>query len=190
VAADEGASQAAVDAFVGHIAATCPSTLASDPNGTTAQQDVANAFLIEAGLELGLTELRARQTAALAYAGRLDALHWKDKLVNRAVASTVRQGRRSLALSPPDMCVEVAAAAAGGFATVPPATAAFLGAAESTLTGSHSVSGLLLLMKPYITPGEAPTVSRLRRLESHIRRLEATFGQGAANRMVTALLGR
>jgi hypothetical protein len=190
VDANETASEAAVNAFIGHLGATCPSTLASDPNGTTAQQNVSDTFLVEAGLELGLTQLHARQTPALAFAGRLDALRWNDKRVGRAVASTVRQGRLSLALSPPDLCSEVAAAAAGGFAKVPPATAAFLAAARSALTSSYSVSDLLARMRPYITPAEKGTVSRLRRLEAHLNRVGQKFGQGAADRMVTALLGR
>lgn len=186
-----GAAQyaAALDTVTAHVNSTCPRTLAANPASTTAQQDVEYAFALAAGLETGLAALQTLAAPSTAYVHRLAGLRWSSPALNRAAAYFVRSREGALALTSPDLCAEVAAAAATGFATVPARTAAFIAAAQR-LAGPPSVGNLLTLMKPYLTPAEKTKATRLRRLENRLL-LARQQAQGAAvPRLQTALIGR
>ena len=57
-----------------------------------------------------------------AFAHRLASLRFTSPTLSRVIASEVRQAELSLAARPSDLCADIAAAAAGGFASIPAAT--------------------------------------------------------------------
>ncbi len=187
--ANEAQANAALDALTAHVNSSCPRTLASNPAQTTAQRDVQNTFALAAGAEAGLAAVRALATPITAYVHRLARLRWNDPALNRLAAGTVRSRERALALSPPDLCAEVAAAAANGFAAVPPRTAAFI-TAVAAIASPPNVRDLLARVKPYLTAPEKPKAARLRRLEVRLNSGLQRAIPAASQRLQTALLGR
>ena len=186
--AAEVQTNAALDTLTAHVNSACPRTLASNPAQTPTQQDVENTFALAAGAEAGLAAVRAAATPLTAYVHRLARLRWNDPVLNRLAATAVRSRERALALSPPDLCAEVAAAAANGFAAVPPRIAAFV-TALAAIGSPPNVRHLLARMKPYLTAGEKPKAARLRRLEAGLDAALKRAIPAASQRLQTALLG-
>jgi hypothetical protein len=126
-----------------------------------------------------------RSTLSLAFVAPIRAvfpafarLHWTRPALDRSVAASLRSGLATLALVPPDLCGDIAAAAASGFTTIPAETSAFVRAADgSMLAPGPSAADLVGRMQRYIAAGDAAAVRRLHRLE---RRLDALFSKPVA----------
>ncbi|MGI8801004.1 MAG: hypothetical protein ACR2KV_02365 [Solirubrobacteraceae bacterium] len=183
-------SEAAANALIAHVATTCPGVLAAAVSPTAAQQATVSALAQEAGAELALALLAPRQAAAVALGDKLKLLHWSRAAIRRAIAAVIAKTGAAPTLNPPDLCAEATTAKAGGFTSVPPATAAFVGLIEAKSgTSSTSIRSLLKLMKPFITPAEKRAVARLKSLENRVSDAELAFEPDAITRMLTALTG-
>jgi hypothetical protein len=189
--AGTGRSRSVVDALATRVVAQCPGSLPA-PGGpeSTAVARVRAALNKEVGVELGLAELTPIRPAFVSFARRVGRLRWTVPAINRAVTASLRSGRLALSLVPPDLCGDIAAAAASGFTTLPAETYAFLrGADASLLRPGPAFTGLLALMKPFTGPAQAQAVRHLDRLQ---RRLDALLGgpsRAAYDRLERALTG-
>lgn len=176
--AAHGRQQPAIDAVIGHLTTGCPGALPDASPGTTAQQGTRAALYEEAVVELSLAFVAPIRAVFPAFARRVAGLHWTRSALDRSVAASVRSGLGTLALVPPDVCGDIAAAAASGFTTIPAETAAFLRAAgRSVLATGPLATDLVGRMQRFIGPGDAAAVGRLHRLQ---RRLDELFSKPIA----------
>ena len=125
--AKQSQEKAAANALISHVQSTCPGAVPANlANGTEAQRHTWQAFSGEAVAEFALALTGPIRPAEQRAVRGIAPLRWTSATVNKEVAAFVRQGRATLALHPPDICDQAKAAAASGFAVVPPATATFI----------------------------------------------------------------
>jgi hypothetical protein len=183
-------TRGALDAFVGHVAATCPGALAMAPAAGSAAQVRAGELLEgEATEEAALAQLRSYAGPLLSFAAAVSRLRWTDGALGRRVAGAMRRYRAVLALQAPDLCGEIAASAATVFQTVPPQTTAFVNAVEAAMS-APTLLGLLDRMRSYVTPAERGAVKRLRGLIKREGQLLDGALNAALQRLYASLSGR
>ena len=125
--AKQSQEKAAANALISHVQSTCPGAVPANlANGTEAQRHTWQVFSGEAVAEFALALTGPIRSAEERAVRGIAPLRWTSATVNKEVAAFVRQGRATLALHPPDICDQAKAAAASGFAVVPPATETFI----------------------------------------------------------------
>jgi hypothetical protein len=183
------AETAAVKAMVAGVTTGCPGSLPKSlAKGTAGQQKVYLQLALEAGLDLGIADVAPLRGALSAQARALGRLRWASAKLDREIRAEMELQRATVKLVPSQLCADIKTAAAGGYATLPSATTRFLTAtvrAESQRV--PTLSAALTLMKPDITPAEAPAVKRLRALAATFRRFTGTLLTGAGKNLEAAL---
>lgn len=186
-----GAEEASADALIDRIFRRCPRSLSSAARtGSAAQQRTWGAFTSAAGLELAISEFDVLRPAARRELTSLGSLRWTIPALERAILGYVRAGRAFLALHPPDLCAETAAASVSHFTVTPPPIAQFVRLGRASAEASQpSLSGLLNRMKAFVMPDETSSVTGLHQLDKRLDQLNSAFGLKAYLRMVKALSG-
>jgi hypothetical protein len=123
----QGAMTVAARAFVAQVKAGCGGDLpASVVNGTPRQQAVVVDIALEGALDLSLDAVHTVNHAALAMSRAFDRVHFSKRALSRGIHLMARIQRLVLKVKPSDLCGDIKAAAAGGFAADPPGTTAFV----------------------------------------------------------------
>ena len=180
--------QAAVNALISHVKSTCPGAVpARLKTGTAAQQRAWDALSGEALAELTLALIDPVRPAEERAIAAVAPLRWTGSTLNRQIAAFVQGGRAALALHPPDVCAQVRAAAASGFAVVPPATTTFLRHYRAALPSSAPTAiDLADKMKP-LDPQARAAIAKLASLEGRVSRALGHFTFAALGRLSAAL---
>ena len=166
--AKQSQEKAAASALISHVQSTCPGAVPANlANGTEAQRHTWAGVLergrgrVRPGADRPTPVGEQRAVRAIA------PLRWTSATVNKEVAAFVRQGRATLALHPPDICDQAKAAAASGFAVVPPATVTFIKRYSVAAPASApTVVDLANKMKPLADSQAATAIAQLAGLES------------------------
>lgn len=185
-------TQRAVDRLVAHVTATCPGALAMAPaNGTPAQEQTKSA-IDEEGLDaLALATVSPYRQALEEFARQEKHLRWNSPTVKRAFARFGQGTDLELRLTPPDLCRDIAAAAASAFNSAPPEAIAFVAAVGAADGPSKpTVTGLANRVKPYVAAADRPAYTRLRKLLARETRLLTQAFTGAYTRLSDALAGK
>jgi hypothetical protein len=174
--AEVGVSAAAIEGYAGEIGGECPSVL------TYAPRDGAFG---ELGGEAGTTAFYAgtapERPMLLRLAHTIEHLRWSDRRLTRLVRAEAAEERAIATLALPDVCADIAAWKANGYAALPQSAARFLvrvGAIESlSIVGPSEESreaAIMRLLRAYERPAERRIARRIERLEAQIgRRLRA-----------------
>jgi hypothetical protein len=169
----EGAMTAAAKALVAQVHAGCAGGLPpSVINGTAQQQAVAFDLVFESAFDLSLDVVHPLGHAALTMAKSLDRVHFSKRAFTRGIHATAKIQRVLLAIRPSDLCGDVKAAAAGGFAADAPGTTAFLKSFESLISGSaQSIPNTLKKIRAYlVTTGDRAALTRLQTVDSRYQK--------------------
>jgi hypothetical protein len=187
----EHAMTAAARAWVAQVKAGCAGTIPSTiANGTKTQQAVYFDLVVEEALDLTLRALHPVDHAALVFTKGLDHVHFSRRAFTRAIHDTAAAQRVLLALKPSDLCTDVKAAAAGGFAADAPGTTAFLKGIDRLNPGpTVSVSGVIKTTKPdLLTKSDQAAVKRLRKVDARYIKFSANLGVKWGLRLAKVLL--
>ena len=174
----------AVRAFIEHLESSCPGSLAHAPppivehalgappskagmEGTPAQRTTSQTFLTMALGELKVVGYAPIRAPALAFANELPHLHWTKPLIAHTLADFGHSILATLALRPPDFCIDARASAAIGYAASPPEATQFADAFRAaTLVGKgRSLPELANIVRPFLAHDDN-TLARFRRLWS------------------------
>ena len=187
--ASQGKEEAAVNALINHVQSVCPGAVpASLKTGTAAGQRAWQALSGEDLAEVTLRLIDPIRPAEQRAIRAIAPLRWTSSTLNRQVAAFAQQGRAALALHPPDVCAQARAAAAAGFASVPPATTTFLAHYRAALPASApSVIDLANRMKPLADPQARAAIGQLVSLEGRVSRALGHFTFSALGRLSAAL---
>jgi len=182
--AEVGVNAAAIEAHASEIGGECPSAL------TYAPRDTAFA---ELGEEAYTTAFFAGTTPArpmlLRLSQTIERLRWSDRRLTRLVRAEAAEERSIAALALPDVCADIAAWKASGYAALPQSAASFLarvrGIESSSFVGpseERREAVILRLLRPYETPAQRRTARSIERLEAEIgRRFRAARTSGEEN---------
>jgi hypothetical protein len=141
-------------------------------------------------LELAISEFHVFRPAARRELTSLGSLRWTIPMLDRAVRGYVRAGSAFLALRPPDLCADTAAASVSHFTLTPSPIARFVRLGRASAEASQpNLSSLLNRMKAFVMPNETSGVTDLHRLDQRLDQLNSAFGLNAYLRMVKALSG-
>lgn len=185
-------SEAAANAVINSVLATCPAAMAgARRDGTAAQQNTREAFVMEANLELALAEFRPLRPALTVTIRKERTLRWSRAVINRRIAGPLHQAQLLLALKSPDLCAQARAAAMSSFTKLPSKTAGFLRAAQPAIDSDYpsSPADALKMMRPYMTTTDKHAASRLISLNNQLDNLNSQFGFAVSLRMIRALFG-
>jgi hypothetical protein len=156
---DQQAGEAAVQALVAKVKSECPGVLAEAPANRA-----RDAVRAEIGEDVWLTLERPARHATLAFAAKVQRLHWSNRKLTYYVSHSAREEAAKERVVLPDICADAKALAADGFMTAPSATERFLAscAAANTITALQIRPGededlderIWRLLKPYERPDE------------------------------------
>jgi hypothetical protein len=186
--AEVGASVAAIEGRASEIGGECPSVL------TYAPRDAAFG---ELGGEAYTTAFYAATAPALPMMLRLahtiGHLSWSDRRLTRLVRVKATEERAVAMLALPDVCADIAAWKASGYAALPQSAARFLARLEAveSLTivepSEESREAVIMrLLRRYETPAERLTARSIGRLEAQIGRRLAAAGANARKKLAAA----
>lgn len=179
-----------VNAFIGHVKAQCPNALpATLLDGGGPKRNVYTQLFTEASYDAGLAALTAEGDAIASEARALDRIHFSKRAVTRDVRNLARSQRASIALAPSDVCADIAAAAAGGFAMVPPGTTQFVSRVLNALAQpAPSFNTLLADIRPYVVSRQdVAAIKRMRALGVRYTDFIAGLGIDAGGKLADAL---
>ncbi len=187
--AKQSQEKAAASALISHVQSTCPGAVPANlANGTEAQRHTWQAFSSEGVAEFALALTGPLRSAEQRAVRAIAPLRWTSATVNKEVAAFVRQGRATLALHPPDICDQAKAAAASGFAVVPPATVTFIKRYSVAAPASApTVVDLANKMKPLADSQAATAIAQLAGLESRLSRDLSRFTFSGIGKLSRAL---
>jgi hypothetical protein len=175
----EAAMTAAAKALVTQVQAGCAGSLpASVINGTAKQQAVAFDLVVEGAFDLSLDVVHPLDHAGLTLAKGLDRAHFSKRAFARGIHATAKIQRVLLALKPSDLCGDIKAAAAGGFAADPPGTTAFLKVFERLDSSSgESIPEILKKVNPYLlTTRDRAALKRLKTVDARYQKFSTKLG--------------
>jgi hypothetical protein len=164
--ANLSATQSAITSLGSTVAGECPLAAVDAPQNHDAEQ-LSNEVV-------GALEVAAYQpdkTSMIAFAHTVRGLHWSNHKLTHMVDTyaTKLEGFSTLAL--PDICADVKAWAATGYATLPASTVSFDKGFYAYDIEAEEVS--LRLLRPYESATEASLVRRTQRLEAPLAEFEA-----------------
>jgi hypothetical protein len=180
--------------FIEHLESSCPGSLAHAPapivetvavgapslpkgsEGTPAQRATSRTFLTMALGEILVGGYAPIRAPALAFANELTHLRWTRPAIARTLADFSQSLRATLALNPPDFCVDARASAASGFAAAPGEATRFAEAfrAATLVNKGHSLNELAEEVRPSLAHRDLNTLVRFRRLSSRAKPLLQT----------------
>jgi hypothetical protein len=180
----------AIDAQANAIAGQCPSVL------TYAPRDEAFEELgEEASISLWSEAMTAVRSPALRFVGSIERLAWSNRRLTRLVHGEVVEERATVELRPPDLCIQIQAWKAGGYASLPPESSDFLRHTEAISSGStiglseESRGAVIMrLLKPYEGSAERSLFKRIERLQTRIEK-SVTAAVNVARMKLAATLG-
>jgi hypothetical protein len=171
-----GMSVAAIEARAGEIGAECSSVLTYAPR---------DAAFEELGEEAEATAFFAGTAPVrpmlLRLADTIERLRWSDRKLTRLVRAEVAEERAIATLALPDVCADIAAWKANGYAALSQSAARFLARLQAleSLQGSgpseeSREAAIMRLLRPYEGRAERRVARRIERLEGQVgRRLKA-----------------
>ncbi|HEY1715127.1 MAG TPA: hypothetical protein VGG07_19650 [Solirubrobacteraceae bacterium] len=169
--ARQSAVMAAAKAAVAQVQAGCAAAIPkAAQHGTGTQQSVVQDVLVEGALDVSLAANHPLAAPLRQVATRLAAAHFSSPALTRGFQNTARANRLVLSLTPTDLCADVKAAAAAGFAADPPGTTAAL-KRIARLSSAHGL-GLSLIpskLAPYLV------TARDRGALAHLKTLNARY---------------
>jgi hypothetical protein len=185
-----GAQVAAIEMRESEVAAQCPSALTYAPRDAAFEE--VSEELATAQWYAGVAPIRS---IMLRLAGVIAHLSWSDHELTRLVHAEATEELAEVALVLPDVCAQIEAWKASGYASLPSGVSEFLAnievmEAESTVGRSEESRERLImhLLRGYETPAERRLVRGLeRREERSLKRREA--GAIAARSKLVAALG-
>jgi hypothetical protein len=177
----------AVDVVIARVVSGCPGALAATGEPTAAQDRTRDALFNEAYDAVSLAFLAPVRSEFPTFARGVGRLHWTLHSLDRAVATSVRGGLGLLALVPPDVCADIAAAAASGFAAIPAGTTAFDDAVASLLRPGPTPVDLAGRMRRYVGPRDRAAIRHLDRLSRRLDVLVSRQGSAPFDRIRKAL---
>jgi hypothetical protein len=174
--AELGVIVAAIEARASEIGGGCPSVLTYAPRdgafGELGEEAATTAFF---------GGLAPERPMSLRLARAIEHLRWSDRRLTRLVRVEVAEERAGATLALPNVCADIAAWRASGYAALPQSAASFL--ARVHAIEFLSVAGqseelreavIMRLLRPHETSADRRTASRIERLEAQIgRRLNA-----------------
>jgi hypothetical protein len=167
---------AATEARASEIGGECPYVLTYAPRdgafGELGEEADATAFFA------GTAPVRSM---LLRLAHTIEHLSWSNRRLTRFVRAEAAEERAIATLALPDVCADIAAWKANGYAALPQSAARFLARAQAieslSFTGPSAESreaAIMRLLRPYETPVQRRTARRIEHLEAQIgRRLKA-----------------
>jgi hypothetical protein len=187
--AEVGVSVAAIEAHAGEIGIECPSVL------TYAPRDAAFG---ELGEEANRTAFFAgtapERSALLRLAHTIEHLRWSDRKLTRLVHAEAAGEGAFATLALPDVCADIAAWKANGYAALPQSAARFLARVQAieslSVTGPSEElreTAIMRLLRPYEKPAERRTARRIERLEAQINRRLRAAGTIAETKLAAVL---
>ncbi len=160
-------AQAAITNLGATVAGECPLVAAEAPQNHDAEQ-LSNEVV-------GALEVAAYQPdkeSMLAFAHTIRGLRWSNRKLTRAVSGYAAKLEGFPTLAAPNICADVKAWVASGYATLPPSTIAFdKGFYTFDIEAEEVPLGLL---RPYESATEASLLHRTQRLEAPLAEFEAS----------------
>jgi hypothetical protein len=152
--ARRSAQTAAAQALIAQAQQGCAGAIpASAVHGTATQQTVVQDILTEGAFDVAAAVNHPIAGLARAQDAHLAAAHFSSRALTRALHNAGKAADRALhAMRPTDLCADVTAAAAGGFASDPPGTTEALSRIVS-LEGLHALAltDVTKKLRPYLT---------------------------------------
>jgi hypothetical protein len=187
--AEVGVSAAAIEARTSEIGGECPSVLTYAPRDTAfgelGEEAYRTAFIAGTASERPMN-LRLAQA--------IEHLRWSDRRLTRLVRAEAAEERAYATLALPDVCADIVAWKASGYAALPQSATSFLArlyAIESLSFVGQSEefreAAIMRLLKPYETPAERRTARGIGRLEAQIGRRLTAAGAIARKKLAAAL---
>jgi len=188
--AEMGVLVAAIEAHAGEIGDECPSVLTYAPR---------DAAFEEVGQEAYTTAFFAgtapERPMLLGLVHTIEHLSWSSRRLTRLVRAEATEERAITTLALPDVCADIAAWKASGYAALPQSAAMFLARVQAieylSVTGPSEESretAIMRLLRLYETPAQRRTARRIERLEAQIdRRLNSA--RATAEKKLAATLG-
>jgi hypothetical protein len=160
-----GPSEANVRSVLRSVSGECPGAAGGSPQGEGSDKlgDELQGAMTIAGLRTV-----ARPVAAFVHA--VAHLRWSNPTLTQTVSSYAGKLASLASLEPPQVCADVRAWTAGGFATLPASTTSFDLAFESADVALGEVPAELLA--PYERPAERSTLHSTARLEAQLAEAE------------------
>jgi hypothetical protein len=158
--------KAAIDALAERVAGECPLVAKEAPQNRDSEQlsdEVVGALEIAA--------YQSDRASMLAFAHAVRGLRWTNHRLDRMVGTYATKLEGFPALAMPDICADVSAWAASGFATLPASTIGFDAGFEADDIEAEEVS--LRLLRPYEGAGGAALLRRTKQLEEPLAEAEA-----------------
>jgi hypothetical protein len=175
----QAAMTAAAKALVAQVQAGCagaiPATIA---NGTHQQQGVFLDLVFESAFDLTVRAIHPLDHAATALTKGLDRVHFSKRTFTRRIHDTAKAQQLLLAVKPSDLCADVEAAAAGGFAADAPGTTAFLNGIDSLNPGpTESVPKILKTIgADLVTQSDRAALKRLQKVDARYQKFSLNLG--------------
>jgi hypothetical protein len=190
---EASAGEVALSVRAGQLAGECPSALTYAPRdadfGGIAEEvgvTLATSYWI------GTPTLRA---ATLRLARELAPLRWSSRALTRLVHAESAEERDDTTIVPPDVCADIAAWKASGYATLPPDAVRFLARVERIgalkfvgFTEESREAIIRRLLRRTEGAGERAAARRLARLETRVD-ARAEGDEVAARKKLAAALG-
>jgi hypothetical protein len=176
---DEGVMTAAAKAMVAQVKAGCAGSIPSSiANGTKKQQGVFIDLASEGALDLTVRAIHPLDHAALALSKGLDRVHFSNRAFTRRIHNTGKAQRLLSAIQPSDLCADVKAAAAGGFAADAPGTTAFLKGVDRLDPGPmESVPTIIKKVRAdLLTESDRAALKRLHKVDARFQTFSANLG--------------
>jgi hypothetical protein len=186
-----GAQLEAIEMRESEVAGRCPSALTYAPRDAAFEE--LSEELATAQWYAGVAPIRS---IMLRLAGVIAHLSWSDHRLTRLVHAEAREELADVALMLPDVCAEIEAWKASGYASLPSGVSEFLThveaiEAESTADRSEESREKLImrLLRGYETPAERRLVRGLERREERSFKRREAGAVAARNKLVAALGG-
>jgi hypothetical protein len=172
---------ASIEAHADEIGSECPAALTYAPRDTAFE---------EVGEELYTTVFFAatarERPMLLRLAHTIEHLSWSNRRLTGLVRAEAAEERAIATLALPDVCADIAAWKASGYAALPQSATKFLARVQAieslAVTGPSEESretAIMRLLRPYETPAQ-------RRIARHIERLEAQVNRRLNPARITA----
>ncbi len=118
--AKQGAAEAALQSLLARVRRECPNVVAGSP-----QNEASEKLTFELVGAMRLSALKPISGAIAAYARAVSGLRWSDAALTREVHAYARELLTQSRIPVPDLCAELRAWKATGYASLPPGTLPF-----------------------------------------------------------------
>jgi hypothetical protein len=192
LATNDRAGAIAVDELAASLKRECPGVAANAPGDSPSLEKLT----FETGYAAVLAYISPIRTALRSALDMESHLRWSDRMLTLLVHGLATRNAL-VGVSPPDVCRDWRAWAAGGFKNIPTATTNFLARVGPTIVASteaHIAYGpeLEVVAERLLKPYEGPSERRLQRRVDHLRGLARSrlpTGALVALRKLEAALG-